>query len=62
MIANLNTDTSLEALRTILQRTALIEVMTRAAGHKVCSGKLLASLVFLASVLGYFRNELMLTK
>ena len=52
----------MDCLLIILQRTPLIDVMTRAAGHKVCSGKLLENLVFLASVLCYHNKELMLTR
>ena len=61
LISNLNTN-DCQALNPILKRTSLVDVMTRAAAHQVLSGKLLASLVFLASVLGYFRKELGLAR
>ena len=51
LIANLTINTEMQALVSILQRTPLIEMMTRAVSQKHCTGKMLGSLTFLASAL-----------
>lgn len=61
LIANINT-VSVGSIQIVLQRTPLIDVMVKAAQHKVCSGKMLSALVFLASVLAYNSGELGLTR
>ena len=61
LVANLS-DSNIQPLQVVIQRTPLLEALTGAASHRVCNGKLLAALVYLASVLGYHRRGLGLTK
>ena len=61
LIANM-CSSNISSVFLVLQCTNLIEVITRSAAHKVCSSKLLSTLVFLGSVLCYYRRELGLTR